>query len=777
MINFFFNKTKAEVLLNLKKKNLLFRIPDTIAFSVCSWEINRNKIIYQIIDFFKKREVKKIIIRSSCFNEDNNSLSNAGKYLSIPNVNLDKNFLKNSIQKVINSYDINHPRNEFIVQPMIQNVQTSGVIFTKDIETGSHYYVINYDDISGKTNTVTSGKGINSNRIIYIFKKAVKQIKSKRFRLLVKHIKDLETKIDNDNLDIEFLITKDFKFILLQARLITTKKKWKSFPIKFHNLILKKCETKIKNLSKKTTNIYGKSTIFGLMPDWNPAEIIGRYPSQLSYSLYRYLVTSFIWSKSRYLMGYKKVRKELMYEFCGQPYIDVRLSLNSFIPFDLNSSVSKKVINFCINKLKKNPYLHDKIEFELIDTCFNFTTTKDLKKKFTKILSKKEINSYLQKLTNISNNSISKINKFSIYNLEQKVELINKKFDTKNLHKMSNLQILNYCRNYGVLYFAIIARHAFIAKSFLNSLVKKKIFTNNYATKLEKSISTVTTDILNDMFLVKKKKLSKKFFMEKYGHLRPGTYDVTSLRYDEMKNFNFNAKKINQIYYKPSKKILIEINNQIKKTSLDFSADELINYIIKSLSLREYSKFVFTKYLSEILKRISKFSEKRNIKREEISHLDIKFLIKQMSQKNNLRIIKKEITTSKINKSFNHFIKLPSLIMDWSFMKVVPFQVNNPNFVTSKKTEGKFIYINKSKHCKMSNNRIILIENADPGYDWIFGFKILGLVTKYGGVNSHMAIRCAELGIPAVIGCGEQIFNDLITKQKIHFDCKHFKIF
>ena len=44
-----------------------------------------------------------------------------------------------------------------------------------------------------------------------------------------------------------------------------------------------------------------------------------------------------------------------------------------------------------------------------------------------------------------------------------------------------------------------------------------------------------------------------------------------------------------------------------------------------------------------------------------------------------------------------------------------------------------------------------MIENADPGFDWIFGSKILGLITKYGGVNSHMAIRCAELEIPAGI--------------------------
>ena len=34
----------------------------------------------------------------------------------------------------------------------------------------------------------------------------------------------------------------------------------------------------------------------------------------------------------------------------------------------------------------------------------------------------------------------------------------------------------------------------------------------------------------------------------------------------------------------------------------------------------------------------------------------------------------------------------------------------------------------------------------------IYFFSIRGLVTKYGGANSHMAIRCLELSIPNVIG-------------------------
>ena len=45
----------------------------------------------------------------------------------------------------------------------------SGVIFTKDRENATNYYSINYDDITGLTNTVTSGSGEYSNKLLYLF--------------------------------------------------------------------------------------------------------------------------------------------------------------------------------------------------------------------------------------------------------------------------------------------------------------------------------------------------------------------------------------------------------------------------------------------------------------------------------------------------------------------------------------------------------------------------------------------------------------------------------
>jgi len=65
---------------------------------------------------------------------------------------------------------------------------------------------------------------------------------------------------------------------------------------------------------------------------------------------------------------------------------------------------------------------------------------------------------------------------------------------------------------------------------------------------------------------------------------------------------------------------------------------------------------------------------------------------------------------------------------------------------------------------------VVCIENADPGFDWIFTRGIRGLVTKYGGPNSHMAIRCAEMGITAAIGCGDLLFEQVARSGWIEID-------
>ena len=64
--------------------------------------------------------------------------------------------------------------------------------------------------------------------------------------------------------------------------------------------------------------------------------------------------------------------------------------------------------------------------------------------------------------------------------------------------------------------------------------------------------------------------------------------------------------------------------------------------------------------------------------------------------------------------------------------------IREGNYITSKRVEGKIVDLRKIKNFNLLENKIILLENADPGYDFIFSKKIKGLITCFGGANSHM---------------------------------------
>ena len=119
---------------------------------------------------------------------------------------------------------------------------------------------------------------------------------------------------------------------------------------------------------------------------------------------------------------------------------------------------------------------------------------------------------------------------------------------------------------------------------------------------------------------------------------------------------------------------------------------------------------------------------------------------------------------------------MPQVIIDSDAAFIVPFQVSLPNFITDKTVRAEIIQLDARNFDADITDKIVLIENADPGFDWIFSKRIAGLITKFGGANSHMAIRSAEFLLPAAIGCGEQIFEKLANVHIVTLDCGSSKI-
>ncbi len=777
--------SKAKNLISLKKLSLKnSQIPKFLKFSVKELEKNRD----QVLKIINSNLGKKISIRSSFFLEDSDKSSMAGEFEGFNNVNNIDKLVNKCINNLILQYKkkTNNPNyienSEILFQNYISNSKLSGVVTNYSIKDGSPYYVINYDDTSNLTNTVTSG-GENSGRAINIFRNNHYGLRSKNFKKVLKSIKEIENKIGNLPIDVEFAIDNKDYVNIFQIRPIPTKKKWKEFNIKKLSLLIYKNQKKLISIHKKN-KLFGNEMIFGLMPDWNPVEMIGYQPNALSYSLYETLITNDAWNKSRTVMGYKNVNRPLMYKISGKPFIDARLSFYSFIPKNIPKVLAKKLVNFWSKKLINKSYLHDKIEFEIADGSFDSSTSHKIESQYNflnyneKKFYKKELRDFTHLKIKNFKVDFDNLNKKLIFLENKRIEFVNK---IKNHNKFLNYENIkkeiNNLKRFGIIPFSIYARYAFIGKKFLISLKKNKIIKDRTYLKLINSVDTIATEYIR---MKNKSKYSKKFkkkFDDYFYHLRPGTYDINTNRYKsglklrKIKNLEriLSFDEALSIISNTEKK---RINNFLKKNDFNFNYVHLLKFCVSAIKLRENSKFIFTRTLSDILESMRLFSKKRGLSFKKDS--------KYCGLTNFLKVNRdfKKGYSDNMNSIFelNQIIKVPFLITNKNDLFIASNLLTKPNFITKKVIRGDTKHLVKEKDKINLKNKIVLIENADPGFDWIFSYNILGLITKYGGVNSHMSIRCEEMNIAAVIGIGNENFEKIKDNNKVILNCKNEQV-
>ena len=167
------------------------------------------------------------------------------------------------------------------------------------------------------------------------------------------------------------------------------------------------------------------------------------------------------------------------------------------------------------------------------------------------------------------------------------------------------------------------------------------------------------------------------------------------------------------------------------------------------------------------------------ITREEISHIDIWNILKLnniKSKKSIYKFLSKKIKSNISKKIFNDQLILPSIISSSKDFEAIDYFIAHPNFITKQSIIGKLVKLDRSKNERDVEEKIVLLENADPGFDWIFSKNISGLITKYGGVASHMSIRCGESKTPAAIGCGDIFYEKLLNSEMVKLDCKNNEI-
>ncbi|EFE51487.1 MULTISPECIES: PEP/pyruvate-binding domain-containing protein [Providencia] len=771
--------TKAETLARLRKLVSKATIQDQVSFTVADWKDNPATVINKIKSKFISIP---LVVRSSARSEDAFTHSNAGAYTSVLNVDID-NGLQPAIEEVISSYSDIQVDDQVLVQPMLQQVTMSGVAFTRTLEKGAPYYVINYEE-SGSTDGITAGN-TKDDKTLYVRRDAtLEQVADKRLTPLVIALREIESLLSYDALDVEFAVDMNNEVHILQVRPIAveqTKSDTVSNTVLTH---LANAENKWSSLQQSPPHVLGNHTIFGVMPDWNPAEIIGTHPSELSQSLYRYLILNETWATQRAEYGYRDIRpQELLINFAGIPYIDVRASFNTFIPATISDSLSTKLVNFYLQWLKKHPHLHDKVEFDVVPTCLslNFTHWESRLLKEAK-LSIEEISNLRDGLKAITQNAILRT-----ANDLNNIKVLEKKFTALQNYQSNNLLhkvwlLLEDCRLLGTLPFAHLARSGFVAVTLLKDAVTTGILSEKAQSEFMSSLRTVSHQLSHDAHNTAVGTMAWESFVKKYGHLRPGTYDITSSAYHDdpekyLRPLLITAHEVTET--KTTDNWNTEKSNffdAIRSIDLNFTDSEIEQFLRDAIEGREESKFIFSRNLSNALDLLAIWAVDNGFDREAVSNLSIDSLLKLKENtflsKEQIDTLKDEIVFKRNYRKVSLACELPVLLTSTNDFYSFLLQADQPNYIGSKAVQAPLINLDGLSMSEQPDvkNCIVLIPQADPGYDWLFGQGIVGLVTMYGGANSHMAIRSAEFDLPAAIGIGEQLYRQLSKGKTLELD-------
>ncbi|MEH6834038.1 MULTISPECIES: PEP/pyruvate-binding domain-containing protein [Falsihalocynthiibacter] len=781
--------TKAETLQGLGPSLEQSIIPDFSFISVEEWVNNNESVIDTLTRRFKH---KKVAVRSSAQGEDSNESTMAGEFESLLDINGgDTDSLSQAIDTIIESYpgglELCERNHQVLIQVYVNNVSMSGVVFTQDLNTGAPYYVINYDDVSGRTDSVTSGE--QNGRTLFVHRNSQHTLNSPRFRAVLDAVAEIEAVTEIDALDIEFAVDKDNRVFLFQVRKITTQANWnRGMALRIRDAI-KSMSAFAATRFQPLSGVYGSRSLFGQMPDWNPVEMIGSRPRPLAVSLYQRLITDRTWRLARKQMGYAEPQgSPLMYMFGGQPYIDARLSFHSYLPADLPPAIGHKLVDGWVQRLSDNPQLHDKVEFDVAITTLSFDFDKRFEEQCAGLLDDGERDIFkdcLQRLTH----SLITSQTASIESELEKIETLSRKCDERaGYHSQIDLSsvaaLLEDCVDLGTVPFSILARHGFIAQSFLKSLVSLDVLTQADMDAFMGTVNTVAGDLVSDMRKLSDGKLDLGIFLNRYGHLRPGAYDIQSMRYDsrpELIERMRNAPVVEtsdpeglEVGFVLSDDKKAKIQSLLDDFGYDTNVDTLFDYIGKATEAREYSKFVFTRNLSDALEGIAAWGQRNGLSRDELSFIPIQTILDVNSMnkgRSTEEYLRSTAETNMKDYQVTMGLHLPYLIKEVSDFHIVPLLISRPNFITSKSVEGEIVHLTGNEVDDKIDGKIVVIESADPGFDWIFTRNILGLITKFGGANSHMAIRCAEFRIPATIGAGEQLFEQVLASSMVELNC------
>lgn len=694
--------------------------------------------------FLKKKSGNTVAVRSSAAQEDSVAASFAGMYatkLSVPANQRDIGVAIEEVRisgtgkgDVVSHYaahrsiELNDTGISVIVQEMVE-ADMSGVIFSHSLSEADGYYAVSVSDGLGEkiVGGAANGKLI---RIARGVKPA--SVKDIWLRKLIIAMRAIEQRFQSMSLDVEFAFKKGTLYIL-QCRPITTTQ-----------AVMDKAREK--QLLKRiklvdalvTSSFFGD--VLGDMIDINPVELLGITPTPFDISIFKYLFADKIVERVRREMGYDPLDIGVLRVVEGKPYVSMRAAAFSFRPSGISDEIYERMVHVYRNVLVNNPALQSRVEFDVFAMGCG--------EKLERVMQEAQLNDdeksivreaflYIDEVfSRVSTAQAENFNMFAT-NYEQY---------TASIGDTSLSAILEHVAH-GTEMFARVARLAFYWKSRFEELYPWE----NLNVLMSGHIRSVNERLQSDLVACRNSTITREEVVERYGHLRPGQFSIFGESYaDDPNTYLFAQMEQAEV-------------TCLQKQIHAFEDATEFRHTVTFMEARERMKFLFSQSLHLFATKLKRQLAQQGISECDVSRVSWDELWKCLNDSTPMRASDTKHESP---------ILLPDVIIPGiTNLGVVTFSEAMPSYITNSTVKARVCVLERLGVKADVKGAIVLLPNADPGYDFLFHSGAAGIITKVGGPASHMCIRAIELEMPACIGCGENMYQMLASAHAAVLDC------
>ena len=666
----------------------------------------------------------QVAVRSSAHNEAAAVIGQAGRYRSFGPLDTDsRDALTRAITSVFASYGHWHPTDAVLVQAWVSHSVVTLGVTSADATAFAGTASLSYY-VGECTRAITAG-WTNVSRF-WLTQNATParhwpSAVRRAFALLAK----IELALGRSALTLEIAVDRRGRLRLLQVTPSTRPSH------RAPASVLEKRWSTVESVYRKRSHAregeLGRSPLFGLMPDWNTAELLGEHPRPLAASLFNALIADQAWRHARINLGYRKSSVHpLLGYFAGRPYVDVRASLNSLIPGGLPDALALPVIEAGIDKLGRHPELHDRVETDLFPTCAGFAN------EWSEQLRDAGVGKAAQSTWRDALIAMEpRWQQFSILpgavgDITESMRHLAEEAGRRGAGARSLVRSLAPVRRRLALPFAMHARLAFVARFQISSLVTAGALSQERLDYILSCVSAVNS--------------TAGVNARQAGALRPATFDISVNPVCRDVDAAGTAATSPTPFITLTTQEHRAVTSLLTSLKLHTDADSWLRLAQRRIELRERWKYGLSQALSYWFSALTRWGQHHDLSAEDLSYLTVKALDGNRDPK----ALHRQIAVAKRRYDVDGTIKMPLLISSRADFRASVEPALRPTFLGRGRVSGSLCVIGRHTEARpIAPGSVVLMQAADPGFDWIFSYPFAALITCYGGPHSHIAVRCA----------------------------------